>query len=679
MNQVLGKFLRPTLALALGTALLGGLGGPTGMGQALRANRSQGKIAADKQRPAATTPRAKIAFASDRDGNFEIYTMDADGSNLSRLTEDLGEDRQPAWSPDGTRLAFVSSRDGNAEIYVMNADGSSPTRLTTNDASDLAPTWSPDGASIVFVSNRTGNDDIFRLNATDGSGVTNLTNDVDDDFSPAFAPDGQTIVFASNRAGGQYEIYRMDAAGFNVVRLTNNDRNDYNPSISAGRITFQSDRADNDEIFSMNLDGSNQVNITNDAGFDNEPARSSDGSRIAFSTSRDGQFEIYAANADGTGLTRLTNNPDDDVQPSFQQVGLLPPAPGPNSTVVQFSAGTYSVAENGVTASIVVTRTGPTTGTTTVNYATVNSTASDRNDYTPAFGTLTFAAGETSKTFTVSIVDDAIIETNENLAVTLSNVNGAVISGNSSATITITDNDATNLVNPIDIAQSFVRQQYLDFLSREPDQAGFDFWVNRITSCGADLNCVAMRRVEVSAAFFIEQEYQESAFFVYRLYRGALGRQPRYREFIQDRARVVGGAQLEASRTALAEDFVMRDEFMRRYPASLTNTQFVNALFDSAGLTPFTTERQAQITVLNNGGTRTQVVRNVIELQAFRTREFNPAFVLAQYFGYLRRDPDPAGYAFWLDVINNRDPNNYRGMVGAFVNSTEYRARFGQP
>ncbi len=247
------------------------------------------------------------------------------------------------------------------------------------------------------------------------------------------------------------------------------------------------------------------------------------------------------------------------------------------------------------------------------------------------------------------------------------------------ATVNITDNDTAAGVNPIDVAQSFVRQQYLDFLSREPDQAGFDFWVNRITSCGADLNCVAQRRVEVSAAFFIEQEYQDSGFFVYRLYRGSLGRLPRYREFIQDRARVVGGPQLESSRVALTDDFVMRDEFMARYPVSLTNTQFVNTLFDSAGLTPFTAERTAQINALNGGATRAQVLRNVIELQAFRTREFNPAFVLSQYFGYLRRDPDPAGYAFWLDVINNRDPNNYRGMVGAFVNSVEYRVRFGQP
>jgi Tol biopolymer transport system component len=668
MNQSPKQLWRPLKRLAGGVLFLS----VAWAGLAAQSQRED-----EPQQPEALAPRAKIAFASYRDGNFEIYSMDADGSNLSRLTENAGEDTNPAWSPDGSRLAFVSSRDGNPEIYTMNADGTNQTRLTDNAASDLTPVWSPDGLTLIFVSNRTGNDDIFRVNG-DGTGLINLTNDAGDDFSPSFSPDGQFIAFASNRDGIQFEIYRMDAAGFNLLRLTNNDRNDINPSVSAGRITFQSDRNDNDEIFSMNPDGSNQISVTNDLGLDGDPSRSSDGSRIAFATSRDGNFEIYAANADGSGLARLTNDADNDIQPAFQPTGLLPPTPGPNTPAVQLSAAAYTVAENGVTATITVTRSGPANGAATVDYATLNSTATDVGDYTPNFGTLIFAAGETSKTFTVSVINDANIEADEKLTVTLSKGVNTAIGSPASASLTITDNDSVAAPNPIDDTQAFVRQQYLDFLSREPDAAGFAFWVERINSCGADLNCVAQRRIDVSAAFFIEDEFQASGYFVNRLYRGALGRLPRYREFIQDRARVVGGAQLETSRTAFAADFVERDEFTTRYPLSMTNTQFVNTLFDSAGLTPFTAERQAQITALNNGATRAQVVRNLIELQAFRTREFNPAFVLMQYFGYLRRDFDPAGYAFWLDVVNNRDPNNYRGMVGAFVNSAEYRVRFGQ-
>jgi Tol biopolymer transport system component len=630
--------------------------------------------------PTATNPVTKIAFASDRDGNYEIYTMAADGSDLSRLTENSDEDREPAWSPDGTRLAFVSSRDGNPEIYVMNLDGSAQTRLTNNAAPDLSPTWLRDGSNrIAFVSSRTGNDDIFLMNP-DGTGQTNITNDPYDDHSPSSSPDGTRIAFASNRdAVGTSEIYTMDRAGLNVVRLTNNDREDFNPNFSMGRITFQSDRADNEEVFTMNADGTGQVNLTNNAAvIDGEPSRSADGSRIAFATSRDNQLEIYAMNADGSGVTRLTNNFDDDIQPAFQPTGSLPPTPGANAAIVQFSAVTYSVNESGPTATITVNRSGVTTGVSSVDYATVNGTATDQRDYTPNFGTLNFAAGETSKTFTVSLVDDNYVEDAETMNVTLNKPVNASFGANTSAVLTIMDNDTATGVNPIDLAPNFVRQQYLDLLSREPDAAGFAFWVNQITSCNSDLACVAARRQAVSAAFFIEQEFQQSGFFVYRLYQASLSRQPRYREFIQDRPRIVA-SNLAGSQAALADDFVMRDEFMARYPAGLTNTEFVNRLFDAAGLTPFTAERQAQITALNGGATRAQVLRNVIEITAFRNREFNRAFVMMQYYGYLRRDYDQAGYDFWLDAINNRDPNNYPAMVGSFITSVEYRLRFGQP
>jgi len=108
----------------------------------------------------------------------------------------------------------------------------------------------------------------------------------------------------------------------------------------------------------------------------------------------------------------------------------------------------------------------------------------------------------------------------------------------------------------------------------------------------------------------------------------------------------------------------------------MTNAQFVNKLFDTAGLTPFAVERQQQIDAMNAGKMRAQVVRDVIDISDFRTREYNPSFVLMQYFGFLRRDPDPGGYTFWLDILNNREPNNYLAMVCAFVTSAEYQQRF---
>ena len=119
--------------------------------------------------------------------------------------------------------------------------------------------------------------------------------------------------------------------------------------------------------------------------------------------------------------------------------------------------------------------------------------------------------------------------------------------------------------------------------------------------------------------------------------------------------------------------------FQQVYPTAMTADQFVNKLFDTAALVPYTTERQQLISDMQNGKTRAKVLRDVIEISGFKTREYNPSFVLMQYFGYLRRNPDQGGYDFWLNVLDNRAPNNYRGMVCAFITSREYQERFGLP
>jgi hypothetical protein len=231
-------------------------------------------------------------------------------------------------------------------------------------------------------------------------------------------------------------------------------------------------------------------------------------------------------------------------------------------------------------------------------------------------------------------------------------------------------------VNPIDNARFFVNQQYLDFLNRAPDQGGQDYWTNEITRCGSNLSCLVNRRNGVSAAFFVENEFQVTGFFVYRLYKAAFGTVPTRQQFIMDRSRLLPGPTLESDKAELANDFVMRDAFRARYPDTLTPEEFVNRLFDTAGLTPFTADRQRLAQDMRNGKTRAQVLAEVIELAAFKTREFNTAFVLMQYFGYLARDPDAGGFAFWLNVVNNLQPNNYQGMVCAFITSAEYQMRF---
>jgi Tol biopolymer transport system component len=164
---------------------------------------------------------------SDRDGNPEIYVMNADGSGQTRLTNNAAEDHYPAWSPDDTKIAFTSHRDGNYEIYVMNADGSGQTNLSNNPASESSANWSPDGSKITFTSTRDGNFEIYVMNA-DGSGQTNLSNNSAFDGEPAWSPDGTKIVFDSSRDGNP-EIYMMNADGSGQANLSNNPASEDTP------------------------------------------------------------------------------------------------------------------------------------------------------------------------------------------------------------------------------------------------------------------------------------------------------------------------------------------------------------------------------------------------------------------------------------------------------------------
>ena len=248
--------------------------------------------------PAWSPDGRRIAFGSGRDGNREIYVMNADGSGVTRLTYNEAIDSGPAWSPDGRRIAFASTRDGSFEVYVMNADGSGVTRLTDNDAFDWFPAWSPDGRRIAFESNRDGNAEIY-LMSPDGSGVVRLTYNGAADFSPAWSPDGRRIAFVSYRAG-KSEIFVMDASG--VTRLTHNDTHDVGPvwSPDGRRIAFSSERDGNPEIYVMNADGSGATRLTYNGARDLVTAWSPDGRRIAFYSNRDGgNWEVYVMNAAG--------------------------------------------------------------------------------------------------------------------------------------------------------------------------------------------------------------------------------------------------------------------------------------------------------------------------------------------------------------------------------------------
>ncbi|MCX8126557.1 MAG: hypothetical protein N3E40_05415, partial [Dehalococcoidia bacterium] len=286
------------------------------------------------QTPAGPPPGTKIAFTSLRNGNSEIYVMNPDGSNQTRLTNNPAEDRHPNFSPDGSKIAFASNRDGNFEIYVMNADGTNPVRLTNNPASDRFPRWSPDGTKIAFVSNRDGttNDEIYVMNA-DGSNQTRLTNSPGIDTQPAWSPDGSEIVFISMRTGHNV-VHVMNADGSNVRRYVFGAANDQWPQWApANKIVWSSAEwatPANGEIWTMSRGdtmGVGKVKITNNEWDDITPCWSPDGTKIAFASYRDpatGAYNIYVMNADGSNPVRLTNTVQGDTEPSWGGTGTGP-------------------------------------------------------------------------------------------------------------------------------------------------------------------------------------------------------------------------------------------------------------------------------------------------------------------------------------------------------------------
>ena len=297
--------------------------------------------------------------------------------------------------------------------------------------------------------------------------------------------------------------------------------------------------------------------------------------------------------------------------------------------------------------------------------------------------TLSFAPGETTRTFNVTILDDNIAEGTdaETIILTLSNPSGNILGAGNTAAISILDNEQS--ANPLEQPSFFVTQQYRDFLGREPDVAGLNYWVGQITSCGANAACISRRRVEVSAAFFNAPEFFDTGGVIYRTYRAAFQRVPLFQsEFSADLSTIRAAPTLGAGQLAFANSFVTRPAFRARYDG-LNSIAYVDALLANAGMVLPDAERAFIINSLAiQTLTRAQVLlfvatRRTDDLpnQAFFREDRNRLFVLIQYFGYLRRDPDTAGFNFWFDVLNRT--NNVTGMVCAFITSAEYQLRFG--
>jgi cysteine-rich repeat protein len=486
----------------------------------------------------------------------------------------------------------------------------------------------------------------------------------------------------------------------------------YSPPNQDVTITNENERADFTATQTFSISG--RVTTNGTTGLDGVTitvTRAADGTPTGTTTTAaDGTYTVSGLLNDDYIVTPSRafytfTPPNRAVTVDSNEVGvdfLATSAPGTVGFTAS-SAAESSRNEDAKSFQITVTRVGDTSGAADLDYATFDGpppgpprppAASERADYITSLGRLHFGANEATKTITIFIVDDALVEGSEALTLVLSNpTNNLALSPPASLTLTIVDNDSNpSAPNPIDQSAFFVRQHYLDFLNREPDAAGLAFWVNNIESCGSDLQCRQTKRIDTSAAFFLSIEFQETGFVVVRAYRAAFDRQVGFREFLRDtqeiqRGIIVGQGswqlQLEQHRQAFLRQLVRTSEFLTRYPESQTRDQYLDALFASADFTPTAAERLQVSNAYDSGApdqteSRANALRALIQLERFRQREFSPAFVLMQYIGYLRRDPDDLGYNFWLNKLNlNHGDYGAAEMVAAFITSIEYRQRFG--
>ncbi len=511
-----------------------------------------------------------------------------------------------------------------------------------------------------------------------------------------------TVEVAQTATGGADTIFAIgsDLDNFSrfVVRDGAGQPGVFNPRPDKGRGVAQL-------IFQVRVGGQlNSLSIPYDPvlhrfmRFRHQPPNNS----IAFETSPDNinftvrqevvlQKGVSALTAElSAGTSSPTNPPGQTVFDNFNLV----------TNTVQFSAASLSINEDQGSGLVSVTRSGDTSMPATADYVSFDDSARQSSKYIIATGSLSFASGETTKSIRVLIIDNVFVEGNQILYLNLIDSFGAGLNSPGRSALTIVDNDTTPpTANPLDNsnAQFYVREHYYDFFSREPDPPGFAFWIDQITSCGTDPACVEIRRINVSAAFFISIEFQETGYLVHRFYNASLDRAtglPRYLEFLRDTQTIGRGvvvnapgweAQLESNKVGYADKFVLRPEFKLLYPLTLTPREYVDALYAHARIIPSAVERQAAIDEFNTPtGARGRALRRVVENQTLKAREFNRAFVLAQYFGYLRRNPDDPpdnnldGFNFWLNKLNQFNGNFVDAeMVKAFIVSGEYRGRFG--
>jgi hypothetical protein len=678
------------------------------IGSGMVATNAQGNGTFDLTFTLSLPPNQVVtATATDPAGNTSEFSQCVPGSpavgsvalNTSAIFVTEGFDSQ---------ASFVVQRTGGTAgslsvNYVVTGD-------TATSGFDFAPTQ----GTLIFADGETSK----TIN------VPIINDNIDEDFEQAYLsliPSGNLDTVGGRNVG---TIFIEDD---DIRRIAIND-----VSVNEGGGATA--------VFSVSLSAASSRTVTVSYGTSAGTATAgndyqSTNGTLTFAPGETGKTVNVSVNGDSvvepdeTFFVNLSNATNAAIT-DFRGVGTILNDDGLNG-VISFSQSSYSVGEGAGMTTITVNRSGNATQAVSVRYFTAegsltfspcnvtNGIADSRCDFTSAVGTLQFAAGETAKTFVVLISQDNYVEGPETTTLELSDpTNGAALGTPDDATLTILDDATEPPGNPIDIADVFVRQHYHDFLNREPDAAGLAHWTNQITECqqpGATCDA-EVRRINVSAAFFLSIEFQETGYLVERLYKSAYGdadgtstlggtahtiKTPivKFNEFLADTQQigkdVVVGAvdwqiQLENNKIAFTQDFVTRSRFVTAYPTTVTPAEFVDALFLKAGVTPSDAERASIINEFGGAGTsadtaaRARALRRVAENTVLKQQETSKAFVLMQFFGYLRRDPNAApdtdhtGYDFWLTKLNDFNGNFINAeMVKAFISSIEYRQRFG--
>ncbi len=268
----------------------------------------------------------RVVFASNRDGDWDIYSMDVNGDNLLQLADHPLFDEYPACSPDGRKIAFASDRGVTRDLYLMDSDGNNVVRLTHDNFIETRASWSPDGTKIAFSNFRivVGNSEIYAMDA-DGNNVVNLTKHEMHDVRPSWSPDGSKIAFVSFRDGGlndPHHIIVMNADGKGRRNLTGDTglTDSFNPTWSpdGSKIAFNSRRLWRNHIYVMTAEGKELEQLTEE-GSNRSPAYVLDGTKIAFESNRDGDYNIYLMDTNGRNVIKLTRTPPgiDNVSPSW--------------------------------------------------------------------------------------------------------------------------------------------------------------------------------------------------------------------------------------------------------------------------------------------------------------------------------------------------------------------------